>query len=88
MDGSKHQLARYREILKALNFNADTNKWQVKQGIEIDSANTGLKLQDRFRKNNSKAISKTANKSSSKADKVESRSQSNRSDSKTTSAFR
>jgi len=86
VDGSKHQLARYREILKALNYNPDTNKWQVKQGIEIGTTNTGLKLQDRFRMNN-EALSKTAQKRSSKAEKPESRSQSNRSDSKT-SAFR
>lgn len=79
---------RYREILKALNYNPDTNKWQVKQGIEIDSANTGgLKLQDRFRMNNEAALSKTANKRSSKGEKAETRQQSNRSESKT-SAFR
>ena len=50
LDGSKHQLTRYREVLKALNFNPDINKWQVKQGIEIGSLNnTGLKLHERLR---------------------------------------
>jgi hypothetical protein len=52
VEGSKHQLTRYREVLKALNYNSDTNKWQVRQGIEIGSMNTGLKLHDRFRSNN------------------------------------
>ena len=83
VEGSKHQLTRYREVLKALNYNSDTNKWQVRQGIEIGSMNTGLKLHDRFRSNNERG-SKSVQKKTTKA---ESRSQSNRSESKT-SAFR
>jgi|LauGreDrversion4_2_1035121.scaffolds.fasta_scaffold145114_2 hypothetical protein len=68
LEGSKHQLTRYREVIKALNYNSDTNKWQVRQGIEIGSMNTGVKLHDRFRSNNEQRGSKSTQKKTTKAE--------------------
>jgi hypothetical protein len=74
LEGSKHQLTRYREVLKALNYNGDTAKWQVRQGIEIGSANTGLKLQERFRQNNDSMAKSAQKKPAAPMSKTESRS--------------
>jgi hypothetical protein len=43
-------MVRYREVIKALHINTESRLWQVRQGIEINTANTvgAAKLHERL----------------------------------------